>query len=212
MEKDQPTYSSPILITVAGKKQIINSSSGHIFGVNPENGTLLWKQPHVLNERAVALTPSYADGYLFDPCSSRYKSKSGCFKIDGKTGAVTLAWTYETGNPLGSVLLKDGIIISANRHKPANWLCLDAQTGKLLGESKGMAYGSAIYADGHYYCLGGAGKMTLMTINKAGFKEISQFKFFKGGKKKDVWAHPVIANGKLYLRHHDTMTCFDVKK
>ena len=56
----------------------------------------------------------------------------------------------------------------------------------------------------------GIGRRTESGLNYAGlFEERGQFRFAEA--RNDAWAHPVILNGRLYLRYHDRLTCFDVK-
>jgi hypothetical protein len=50
--------------------------------------------------------------------------------------------------------------------------------------------------------------MLLMQIDAGGFKVVSQFDFVTD--KKDVWAHPVICDGKLYLRYNGELSCYEI--
>jgi hypothetical protein len=70
--------------------------------------------------------------------------------------------------------------------------------------------GSAIWADGRFYCLSQEGVMALVRADREEFNIISQFRFVDG-KKGDVWAHPVILGGRLYLRYHEKLYCYDIK-
>ena len=69
-----------------------------------------------------------------------------------------------------------------------------------------MAYGATIAADGKLYCLTCDGKMLLTNFS---LKTLSEFRFIQ--EKRDVWGHPVICNGRLYLRYHNTLYCYDIK-
>ena len=84
---------------------------------------------------------------------------------------------------------------------------MDALTGslRLAAELDG---GSLIYADGCFYCLTQRGMMTLQKPTDGGFETVGSFRIAEG---RDIWAHPVICNGRLYLRVHDTLFCYDIR-
>ncbi|MBU8870553.1 MAG: hypothetical protein KOO60_06790 [Gemmatimonadales bacterium] len=118
------------------------------------------------------------------------------------------AWVVLSGNAVGSAVLRDGFIVGSD-HYTRGWVCIDVVTGKILHRSKAkLQYGSAVFADGCYYGVCSDGVVLLMKVDKESFKEISRFKLVEG--KKDVWATPVICDGKLYLRYHDKLYCYDI--
>jgi hypothetical protein len=69
--------------------------------------------------------------------------------------------------------------------------------------------GSVIYADKRFYCLTERGTMTLQELTKDGFKTTGSFQL---ADQRDVWAHPVVCQGLLLLRYHDTLYCYDVRR
>jgi hypothetical protein len=52
--------------------------------------------------------------------------------------------------------------------------------------------------------------MALVKLSPEKWEIISRFQFATE-PKKDVWAHPVILNGRLYLRHQQILRCFDLQ-
>jgi len=85
---------------------------------------------------------------------------------------------------------------------------------------KGEKSGALTAADGLLYLLTDDGEVGLVEASPKEFKEISSFTLPEKSKLPDtlpsskdakIWAHPVIANGKLYVRAHDLVFCFDVK-
>jgi len=67
-----------------------------------------------------------------------------------------------------------------------------------------------IYADGRLYCLSERGEMALVKPVAEGFEFVSRFPLIRE-RKVDVWAQPVLCDGRLYLRYHDTLYCFDIR-
>ena len=96
------------------------------------------------------------------------------------------------------------------------WVCQDFKSGELMwNEKKALGKGAIAYADGRFYCLGeGDGRVILIeATRKVGHpKENLQFPPNQAEKSKGkVWTHPVIANGKMYLRDQELIFCYDVK-
>ena len=85
---------------------------------------------------------------------------------------------------------------------------IDAATGtpSRVGE---LPRGSLIYADKRFYCLTERGTIMLQEMTQEGFRSTGSFQL---ARQKDVWAHPVICHGRLYLRYHDTLFCYDVRR
>jgi hypothetical protein len=83
-------------------------------------------------------------------------------------------------------------------------------TGEVAWRDRGVGKGSAIFAEGNLYVFGETGVMGLVEATPAGYKEKSRFELAKGANP--TWTPPVIANGKLYLRVEDSLSCYDIKK
>ena len=202
----EPTYSSAIAVNHDGVQQIVNCCSTCVFGVDAKNGKLLWSCPHELKGSQVVNSPSYVAGRVFVPSTWIKEAKSYCVKMGEGTGTVD--WIIATGNPTGSAVATAEQIVATSTHKPAGWSCYDPATGKSVANKPDIGWGAAVLADGRYYCLTHKGQMLLMQISEDGFKVASQFEY--QSKKGDVWAHPVICDGKLYLRYHDQLNCYDI--
>ena len=190
-----------------GSRSSCTYAGGPLYHMNA-HGRLLWKHVHELPRGMVALTPNYSRGHLFVPECSRTGNKSLCLNLDPRTGAPGKAWVMETANFTGSAVLKGGIIVASDSRK-LQWYCIDAATGEMLHRKKGLKYGSSVYADGRYYCVCSDGVVLMMKVDRQAFTELSRFKLVE--KKGDVWAHPVICGGRLYLRYHDRLYCYDVR-
>ncbi len=76
--------------------------------------------------------------------------------------------------------------------------------------------GAIAYADGHFYCLEeDSGNVVLIDATANGWKEKGRFKLDPQttirSPKGHIWTHPVISNGRLYLRDQDLIFCYAVK-
>jgi outer membrane protein assembly factor BamB len=93
------------------------------------------------------------------------------------------------------------------------WVCLDLKTGEAAWEEKRKAgKGSVVYADGHLILRaeGGKGTVSLIEASAAGFRENGRFDP-PNRSEQASWAHPVVSDGKLWLRDQDILLCYDLK-
>jgi outer membrane protein assembly factor BamB len=212
---DKPGYVSPILINYAGRKMLINVSLGHIFAVDITNGDILWK---VSLEKSgdfdliKCTTPLYKDGMVY--VTGGYDTGGMMVKIgnDGKSASV--AWTDPVlDNHHGGVVLLNGYIYGSNwlNNNNGNWCCIDWKTGKKMWEEPWKCKGSIISAEGMLYIYDEKnGNVGLVKATPEKFDLISSFKVTLG-KTGPFWAHPVIRNGVLYLRHTNALMAYAIK-
>jgi outer membrane protein assembly factor BamB len=204
---DKTSHSSPILFRHAGRRLIANCSSAHGFGVDADTGELLWtvalKNPHGVN----ASTPVYDSGRVYyvtarSQMGRQYELRAG---PDGVT--ADHVWTSPLDSVTGGAVLAEGTLFAATYLKPKRWLAVDWDTGRTKHEQRELTTGAAIYAGGRLYCLDERGNVAL--VDPVDLTIVSRFKLV-AGNVRDAWAHPVLLDGRLYLRYHDTLTCFDV--
>ena len=120
------------------------------------------------------------------------------------------AWDTTLDTCTGAVLLVDGLLFGSGYQKHKSWLCLDWKSGQLRYEFKGLTSGSAVYADGRLYCLAENGEAALLKPAPERLEISGRFRLAPE-KTYDAWAHPVLLHGRLYLRYHDTLWCYDVR-
>ena len=128
---------------------------------------------------------------------------------DGKS--VTKIWNNESfDNQIGGAVWIDDYIIGSGHEGDRSWQCLDAKTGRVLHKTTDIFKGVVIYSDGLLYCYSDTGELGLMKITSSGFELISKFRITLGSEQH--WAHPVINNGIIYVRHGNTLMAYDIKK
>ena len=89
-------------------------------------------------------------------------------------------------------------------------VALEASTGRVLFEAPNLVKGSVLYADNRLYALCEDGWMLLLQPGESQFDVRGRFRLAEA-KSRDAWAHPVIHDGRMYLRYHDTLRCYDVR-
>ena len=208
--KDGAQYSSPILFTHNGQKQVAQILMRKVIGVNPDNGEILWEAKFP-GATAVIPTPIYKDGHLY--VTAGYGVGCQLLKLGGKTPEVV----YENNtmvNHHGGVILVDGKLYGHS--DKGGWTCQDFMTGETVWKNESLGKGAVGFAAGHLVCLDEkTGVVALVEASPAGWKEKSRFTLAPQTTQRKpqgrIWVHPVIVNGNLYLRDQELIHCYDVK-
>jgi outer membrane protein assembly factor BamB len=210
-------YASPIVIEAAGHRQYVHFLEGGPAGIDAATGKLLWRSKKGANRVANCATPIFSDGCVFT--ASAYGGGGALVKLtkDGDDGvkADLVYTTKKMENHHGGIILYDGFLYGANGGNGGGYLvCLDFKTGKVQwNEREGQRRapkGSVALADGRLYYRQEDGPMTLIEPSPKEYIERGRFEQPDRSRSK-AWAHPVIANGKLYLIDQDKLFCYDVK-
>ena len=212
---DQSAYVSPILVKRGGKKLIVGVTGDYIIGVNAENGKIEWKfnyrETSEKSREINAVTPIYHDGYIY--VTSGYDHGGAMLKLSEDGTNVSLVWVdYTLDTHHGGVVLVDGYIYGSNwiNNGQGNWVCVDWNSGKVMYEKDWHNKGPIISADGMLYCYEEkTGNFGLVKTSPEDFTVVSSFKITQG--KGQHWAHPVISDGRLYIRHGDVLMVYDIK-
>ncbi len=217
---DTTAYVSPILIQHEDKKIIVNMTINHIFGVDAQNGQILWKvkysdiQPptfHPWAPKNNCITPLYFDGYLF--ITSGYDHVGIMFKLLAGDAGIQQVWLSSTLDcHHGQVVRVGDYIYGANwiDNRNGNWCCLDWKTGETRYEKEWHCKGSISAADGMLYCYEEkGGNLALVEPTPDDFKIVSSFEITAGNGPH--WTQPVIDNGVLYIRHGKVLMAYNIK-
>jgi outer membrane protein assembly factor BamB len=210
---DGAQYSSVIKVDHYGEDQYIQLTMKTLAGVDCKTGKLLWKTAWP-GKTAVIPTPIYKDGFVY--ITSGYGSGCKLVKISKKNKVENVYSSKDMTNHHGGVILLDGYVYGYADRK--GWVCQDFKTGTLKWQEKAREHGKGAiaYADGHFYCYCEKdGTLVLIDASPKGWKERGRFKLPRYSKQRKprgkIWMHPVISNGKLYLRDQEFIFCFDVK-
>ncbi|OHB85445.1 MAG: hypothetical protein A2V98_20705 [Planctomycetes bacterium RBG_16_64_12] len=218
---EQTSYATPTLAECQGMRMILAMNAKALIGISADSGDLLFRHEHLTEYDVNALKPIYHDGHVF--ISSGYGSGSELLKISADGGhqrAPCEAWSVgragvqrvweskELDNHHGGVILLDGYLYGSGFR--GDWICLEWESGKLMYAEPGVDKGSLTYADGMLYTLSENRKVGLVEAVPTGHAVKSQFELPSGGQGKS-WAHPVVCGGRLYLRHSDQLSAYNVR-
>jgi outer membrane protein assembly factor BamB len=202
-------YCSPVLVKHNKTTLLVSMTAESIVGVDALTGEFYWQVPQFQGNKIHANTPVYSDGVIY--CSSESAKTNGgivALKLSSDGKSVTTLWRNENyKNLMGGIILKDGHIYGSMYRKNL-WCCLNAVDGKIIYSSDKLGDGNIIMADGLFYCYSEKGEMALVSATPSEFNVISKFMVTMGTEQH--WSHPVIYNGKLYLRHGNALMAYNI--
>ncbi len=214
---DQAPYSSPVVATIGGVKQYVSATNKGLVGVGTK-GEVLWRYARAKAfDDVVISTPVVRDGIV--AVSVGFGEGIDAVKVTGSGGAFTATPLYASKE----IQNRDGGLVRVGdklfgHSEQGGWVCAEFATGKVLwSEGKALGRGTISAANGRLYCVAEKGGAVVLLDPAADeWKEAGRFSLPQASKLRKpqgmVWTHPVIANGRLYLRDQDLLFCYDVKQ
>lgn len=197
---------------IGGVDQVVQLTAKSVAGVAVKDGKLLWRTGR-RGRTAVIPTPIVKDNYVY--VSSGYGIGCTLFEIPKQGDSFQAKEVYANKNMInhhgGVLLYKDHVWGYCDRN---GWVCHNFTTGEIAWrEKRKQGKGSLVFADGCFYLRaeGRSGTVVLIESSTEGFKEKGRFDQ-PGRSRARSWPHPVVADGRLYLRDQDILLCHDVKK
>ena len=210
--KDGAQYASIMPIAHDGQRQYVQLTMKHVVGLNPQTGEVLWTSDWP-GRTAVIPTPIYAQGQVY--VTSGYGVGCKLIRLNGTPQPEEVYANKNMKNHHGGVILLKGNLYGYSDN--VGWLCQDFETGEeVWSEKKPLGKGAIAYADGQFYCLDeSSGDVVLIDASPEGWNERGRFTIEPQTELRKpsgrIWTHPVIVDGRLYLRDQELLFCYDVK-
>lgn len=214
---DKAGYSSPVVAEVEGLRMYVQLMEKGVVGVAAEDGRFLWRYDRMANKVANISTPIVRGNRVF--CSTAYRGGSALIRLTHSGDRVEAQEVYFLPhnvfqNHHGGVVLVGDYLYGGHGQNNGAPVCIEFATGKVAWRQEhgfGRRSAAVAYADGRLYFRYEDGTMALIDASPQAFKLEGKFRL-PDKSRKESWPHPVIANGKLYIRDQDVLLCFDVKQ
>ena len=204
---DQAGYSSGILHEIGGIPQGIFFTGERALAVDTRDGRLLWSYARVSNRTANIATPIARGNRVF--LSSDYGTGAALLELTPNGNSVNAKEVYFTNemrnHHASSVLVGEHLYGFSSNILTA----MKFDTGEVAWRDRSVGKGSVIFADDRLYLFSENGVVGLAEANPTGYREHGRFQLKTGSLP--TWSHPVVANGKLFLRDQDTIYAYSVR-
>jgi len=202
---DRQAYTSPMLVTLAGKQQIIMVSASRVVGLEVGDGSLLWEYPWNTDMGINAAQPIVIDKTHFF-ISSGYGKGAGLVEVNGNGSSFTARKVWENNlmkNKFNSSVLYNGYVYGLDE---GILTCLNVETGERKWKGGRYGYGQVILASGHLVVITDQGELVLVKATPDQYTEVAKFSAIEG----KTWNYPAIAGGRLLVRNQTQMACFNL--
>jgi len=213
--KDGAGYASMIAADVDGSRQYIQILGRGAVGVDAQTGKFLWGYNGIANTVANIPTPVAKGNLVF--VTTSYETGSALLKISRDGDEVKAEEVYflkyrDFENHHGGIVLVGDHLYGGSGRNSGIPVCVEFATGKIAWKDKPVGKRSAavLYADGNLYFRYEDGAMALVEATPEEFR--LKGKFMPPVVDGPAWPYPVIHDGKLYLRAHNVLMCYDVRQ
>jgi len=208
---DEAAYSSPVLATLAGTRQIVYLSADSLAGYDPGSGRILWREPLKTDAKRHACSPVIVgdtvtvNSHTFGTLCFRIGKAGGGFKAERAWSNEELKTNLATAVAVGDYFYNQG----PNR----DYVCFDAKSGAIQWSKPGFGqgkkdYSSTIVAGNKLLVLTENGTLLLLKADPGGCAELGRVQICG-----NTWSFPAYADGNLYVRDGRQLACYklDVK-
>lgn len=200
---DAASYTSPMLVTLAGRRQVLAVTARNVAGIAPEDGTVLWVFPWA-NSIGINVAQPIVVGADRFFVSSGYGKGAALVALTSAGGKLSAAPVWERAsmkNKFNSSVLHEGHVYGLDE---GMLTCVDVATGEQKWKARGYGYGQVVLASGHLIVTTEEGEIALVRATPAGHTELARFPALEG----KTWNVPAIADGRLLVRNATQMACY----
>jgi outer membrane protein assembly factor BamB len=205
-------YASIAIAQTGTVKQYVTFLQKGVVGVDARTGAFLWRDNRTGDGSAANIpTPVVSGSSVYNATS---QGGGALVKLEASGSKVTAQPAYHErrlpGSNGGSIVL-DGYLYGTNA---TSLLCVDFETGAVKWQERGIGTAALAYADGRLYLRGEDGDVALAEASPAGYRERGRFTPAGAPERGQAkaWPHPVVANGRLYIRDLGTLWSYDIKR
>ncbi|HEX5105833.1 MAG TPA: PQQ-binding-like beta-propeller repeat protein [Pirellulaceae bacterium] len=212
---DPAGYSSPALLKLGGKEQIVAYTGAAAIGLSPQ-GALLWRYPYETDFNCNIATPLAVDGKVFLSSGENHGSVLLSLESDGEEFAAAEIWASQgpqsvLRNEWQTSILRDGHLYGFDNVGSAgpvtHLTCIEAATGKRVWQQTRFGKGNLIAADGKLFISTMKGELVVVRATPDKYDELGRATVIGSTRQA-----PSLAGGLLYLRDDKEIVCLDVRK
>ncbi len=199
-------FSSPVLATLLGQRQLVVQSREQLAGIDPESGVVGWTQPVPSFRGMNILTPTIFGDAVF---TSSYQNRSWLFTIAKADAAINVreAWSNNAQGYMSSPIVIGGYAYLHMGNQ--RFTCIDLKTGTRVWSSDSFGkYVSMVAQGDRILALDERGILLLIKADPKGFELLDQRKV----AEEDTWAHLAVCGDEIFVRELRAMAAFRWKE
>jgi len=205
-----PDYGSPVLLTVAGTKQIVTPTEKSIVGIGVADGKLLWKLPSIPPRRAYNAATPIVDGQTVIYAAKGRGTKAIKIGKQGDGFITKELWSNpELGTQYNTPVLKDGLLFGLS--DSGYLFCINAENGKTAWTDETQrdrgGFGAIVDAGSCLMALPSSSELIVYKPSKNQYQELAKIKV----ADKPSYAHPVIAGNRIFIKDQESVALLTIQ-
>jgi outer membrane protein assembly factor BamB len=203
---DEAAYSSPVIATLAGLRQMVYLSADSLAGYDLQDGRVLWRVPLKTDAKRHACSPVVGEDTV---TVNSHTFGTLCFRISKEAAGwkAVEAWANrELKTNLATAVAEGGYLYNQGPNR--DYVCFDAKTGKIQWSQVGFGqgkkdYSSTILAGKNLLVLSEDGTLLLLKADPVRYTELCRAQVCG-----NTWSFPAYADGRLYVRDSHQLACY----
>ena len=200
-------FCSPRMIQRGKHNILLTFTEMSLLGIDADNGKLLFTHKQDTTGNVHSNAPLFENGFLWYVAGDGNRTVKLKLSDDGES--ITEVWRCRPFDNIMGGVVQVGNRLIGTGHRKQELLSLNMQSGEIIQQLK-IGRGATIYADGMVYLYDEKGNVHLVDTSGGTLKEVSKFKIIQG--TKEHFAHPVIGNKTLFIRHGKCLMAYDIKQ
>ncbi|RPH62907.1 MAG: hypothetical protein EHM89_04820 [Acidobacteria bacterium] len=200
---DGPAYASPIVVDLAGTRQIVSVTQENVVGVSAATGELLWKRPYISKFTANSITPIlFGDTIIV----SEQEKGISAFRVTRKNNQWSTESAWESRDV--SMALSNGVLIrdtlfGLSVRNSGQYFALDAKSGKVLwlGQGREAMNTAVVKAGDLLFLLNDDGELIVAKSSPAGIEPLKRYTVAESA----TWAQPTISGDRIFVKDVSTV-------
>jgi outer membrane protein assembly factor BamB len=207
LKGDGPAYGSPIVVDLAGTRQVLTFTQTNFIGVARDTGQLLWKRPYTTSANTTSQTPLVFRDIIIE--SGRGNGITAFRVRRGEEWTTENVWhTDDVSVHMSDVVAINGVLYGLSHLNSGQYFALDLENGKVLwtsdprqGEHAAMARaGNTIFS------LEQDAELVVLRASRTGFEPITRYEV----AKSETWAQPVVSGNRIFVKDVSSLTLWSL--
>jgi outer membrane protein assembly factor BamB len=197
-EGDGPAYGSPLVVDLAGVRQVVTFTQKLFVGVSVKSGELLWQRPFTTPSSTTAQTPIIHKDLVIQ---TGRENGITAFRVvrKGTAYATEDVWrTEEVSTHMSDAVAIDGVLYGLSHTNRGEYFALDLESGKVLWKSEPrQAEHAAIARVGNtVFLLQEDAQLVVVRASRAGFEPLARYEVATSA----TWAQPAISGNRVFVK------------
>ncbi|HEX8502652.1 MAG TPA: PQQ-binding-like beta-propeller repeat protein [Pyrinomonadaceae bacterium] len=208
-DADGPAYSSPVVLTAGGERQLVTFTQKELVGVSAATGALLWKLPAKTAYDTNCNTPVVYKDTVVVSFEGGGIAALRPVREGGRWAAREVWRNEENELYMNTPVLRGSTLYGLSMKKKGQFFALDAATGKTLWQGPGRMgeNASVVGVGGSLLLLTNDAVLYVLPAGAATFAPAAQYTV----ATSQTWAHPVFLGDRILVKDETTLAALSLK-